>query len=655
MSFPAPFRRSVRPRPRPSTRVFARPFRPLNDAVFARVRPAGHGRQVVAVTAVAAVVAALAAPGQATAAPAPTAPAKTQRPSDGKQAVATGYGGAVSTVDLDASRSALEVLRKGGNAMDAAVAATATLGVTEPYVAAIGGGGFFTYYDARTRRVSTIDGREKAPKAMRDTSFIDPDTGKPLSFDEAVTSGLSVGVPGTFAQWDTGLRRFGTRSMASLLRPAIRVAEHGFTVDQEFQDQTATNEARFRDIVPTRELFLPGGKLPAVGSTFRNPDLARTYKELAKRGPSWLYGGELGKEVVRTVQHPPKDPNATRNVRPGLMADADLPAYKPVWRDPTHVKYRGVDVYGMAPSSSGGITVGEALNILGNYKLSPKDPVSALHYYLEASKLAYADRGAYIGDSDKVNVPVRELLSKGFARERACQIKPDAAAPAPVAPGSPDGDYHPCAQPAAPIRTLTQEGPQTTHLVVADRWGNVASYTLSIEQFGGSALTVPGRGFLLNNELTDFSFQPPAPGKPADPNVPGPEKRPRSSMSPTIVLKDGRPLLAVGTPGGSTIITTVLQILLNRLDLGMNLPDALAAPRATDRNTPQVFAEQAFIDRYGQALSAKGHQIVLWPGPPAGQIGAATGLEFLSPGLVRAVAEPVRRHGGSALVVRPAK
>lgn len=658
MSFPAPSRRSVRPRPRllrrSSAGAGARPPGPLAAAVLTS-RPVRGG---VAVTAVAAVVAALAAPGQATAAPAtqaaPAVPA--QRPADGKQPVATGYGGAISTVDLDASRSGLEVLRKGGNAMDAAVAATATLGVTEPYVSAIGGGGFFTYYDARTRRVSTIDGREKAPKAEKETSFIDPNTGRPLSFDEAVTSGLSVGVPGTVAQWDTGLRRFGTRSMASLLQPAIRVAEHGFTVDQEFQDQTTTNEARFRDIVPTRELFLPGGKVPAIGSTFRNPDLARTYKELARRGPSWLYGGELGKEIVRTVQHPPKDPNATRNVRPGLMADDDLPAYRPVWRDPTHVSYRGVDVYGMPPASSGGITDGEALNILGNFKLSSKDPVSALHYYLEASKLAYADRGAYIGDTDKVNVPVKELLSKDFARERACQIKPDAALPAPVPPGDPDGAYPPCGQPAkTPTQALTYEGPQTTHLVVADKWGNVASYTLSIEQFGGSALTVPGRGFILNNELTDFSFQPPAPGQRADPNLPGPEKRPRSSMAPTIVLKDGRPLLALGSPGGSTIITTVLQILMDRLDLGMSLPEAVAAPRATQRNTPQVFAEQAFMDRYGQALAAKGHQLALFPGPPVGQIGAATGLEFLAPGLVQAVAEPVRRHGGSALVVRPRK
>lgn len=183
--------------------------------------------------------------------------------------------------------------------------------------------------------------------------------------------------------------------------------------------------------------------------------------------------------------------------------------------------------------------------------------------------------------------------------------------------------------------------------------GNVVAYTLSIEQFGGSGITVPGRGFLLNNELTDFSFQPPAPGQAPDPNLPGPRKRPRSSMSPTLVLKDGRPKLAVGTPGGSTIITTVLQILVNRIDLGMDLPAALNAPRATQRNTPQVFAEQPFIDRYGRDLAARGHRLEPFPGPPAGVIGAATGLEFLRPGLVQAVAEPTRRGGGSALVVRP--
>uniref|UniRef100_UPI002E253A40 gamma-glutamyltransferase n=1 Tax=Actinomadura macrotermitis TaxID=2585200 RepID=UPI002E253A40 len=583
----------------------------------------------------------------------PGAGAVAAPPPPSRQPVATGYGGAVSTVDPDASRIALEVLRRGGNAMDAAVAASAALGVSEPYVAAIGGGGYLTYYDARTRRVHTFDGRETAPRAMRQDSFVDPATGKALPADEAITSGLSVGVPGTVAQWDRALRAFGTRRLGTLLQPAIRLAERGFVVDQEFYDQTKVNEARFKDIVPTRELFLPGGRPPAIGSTFRNPDLARTYRGLARYGPGWFYRGPLAQDIVRTVRKPPVDPAATRKVRPGLMQPGDLAAYRALSPQPTHVSYRGLDVYGMPPSSSGGSTVGEVLNILGNFRLDARDPVTALHYYLEASKLAYADRGRYVGDPAQVKVPLQELLSGGFARERACLIKPDQAAAAPVAPGSPDGRYDPCKPPGTATRALAYEGPQTTHLVVADKWGNVVAYNVTIEQFGGSAITVPGRGFLLNNELTDFTLQPPAAGSPPDPNLPGPGKRPRSSMAPTIVLQDGRPRLALGTPGGSTIITTVLQILLNRIDLGMDLPTALAAPRATQRNTPQVFAEQAFIDRYGRALAARGHRLALFPGPPAGTIGAATALEFLRPGLVQAVAEPTRRGGGSALVVRP--
>ncbi|TDC89470.1 gamma-glutamyltransferase [Actinomadura sp. 7K507] len=601
-----------------------------------------------------AVVAALATAASLTvsAAPAPAAAGHPRPP--GKQPVATGYGGAVSTVDPYASRTALEVLERGGNAMDAAVAAGATLGVTEPHVAAIGGGGYITYYDAKTRRVHALDGREIAPERMKQDAFIDPATGEPLPFDEAVTSGLGVGVPGTLAQWDLALRRFGTRDLGRLLRPAIKIADRGFVVDREFHDQTAANAERFRDIVPTRELFLPDGRVPAVGSVFRNPDLAGTYRELARRGTRWFYEGRLGGEIARTVADPPVDPDASRDVRPGLMGPGDLDAYRALVREPTHVSYRGTDVYGMPPSSSGGTTVGEALNIMGGFRLDRRDPATALHYYLEASKLAYADRGRYLGDADKVDVPVDALLSSGFARERACLIEPDRAAAAPVAAGSPDGDYERCVPPGTRTGRLAREGPQTTHLVVADKWGNVVSYTLSIEQFGGSGITVPGRGFLLNNQLTDFSFRPPDPGQAPDPNLPGPHKRPRSSMSPTLVLQDGRPKLALGTPGGSTIITTVLQILMNRVDLGMDLPAALNAPRATQRNTPQVFAEQPFIDAYGRDLAARGHRLEVFPGPPAGVIGAATGLEILRHGLVQAVAEPVRRGGGSALVVRPA-
>ncbi|MBB4914415.1 gamma-glutamyltransferase family protein [Streptosporangium saharense] len=560
------------------------------------------------------------------AAAAPPGPGQQQQQE--KRPVAEGYGGAVATVDLDASKAALGVLRRGGNAIDAAVAAAATLGVTEPYSAGLAGGGYIVYYDARHRRVHTIDGRETAPKAMRPTSL------EGIPFDDAVTSGLSAGVPGSVAQWELALRRFGTLSLGEALKPAIEVASRGFTVDQTFHDQTASNAARFKDLTSTAKLYLPGGALPAVGSTFRNPELADTYRQLGRRGGSWLYGGRLGAEIVATVKRPPVTPGSTRTVRPGLMELSDLAAYRAVERAPTRVTYEDNDVYGMPPASSGGSTVGEALNILQAL------PRVGVHEYLEASKLAFADRGKYVGDIP--GVPLRQLLSEGFAKERACLVG-ERAIPAPAAPGDPDGSYGPCrAVPPESQKPTPAEGPETTHLVVADRWGNVVAYNITIESTGGNGIVVPGRGFLLNNELTDFTFGP-APG---DPNLPGPGKRPRSSMAPTIVLKNGEPLLAVGSPGGSTIITTVLQILVNRWDFGMTLPQALAAPRATQRNTAQTQAEQGFIDRYGPELTARGHSLVLNP-----EIGAATGLEFLGGGRVQAVAEPVRRGGGSALVV----
>src|SRR3569833_1387074 len=273
-------------------------------------------------------------------------------PQDRKEAVAVGYGGAVSSVDLDASKAGVEVLRHGGNAVDAAVATAATLGVTEPYVSAIGGGGYFTYYDARTRKVYTIAGRETGPAKMTKDFFVDPQTGKPLPFADAVTSGLSVGVPGTLATWDSALRRFGTRRLGDLLQPAIKVARHGFTVDQEFVDQTTVNQDRFKDIVPTRELFLPGGSPPAVGATFRNPDLANTYRQIAAKGLGWFYGGELGKEIARTVQHPPVDPQSTRNVRPGVVQDSDLTHNKNNTHNPTHNNNHKNNNNNKTPSSS---------------------------------------------------------------------------------------------------------------------------------------------------------------------------------------------------------------------------------------------------------------------------------------------------------------
>ncbi|MFI2640736.1 gamma-glutamyltransferase [Streptomyces sp. NPDC018610] len=563
-----------------------------------------------------------------------------------KVPVAVGYGGAVASVDADASAAGIEVLRKGGNAVDAAVATAAALGVTEPYSSGIGGGGYFVYYDARTRTVHTIDGRERAPLTADSGLFLE--NGKPLPFDTAVTSGLSVGTPGTAATWQTALDEWGTRRLGTVLRPAERLARDGFTVDDTFRSQTAANETRFRYFPDTAKLFLPGGRLPVVGSTFKNPDLARTYQELARKGVGAIYHGDLGDDIVDTVDHPPVAVNAGWNARPGKLTEKDLAAYRAELQAPTRVSYRGLNVYSIAPSSSGGTTVGEALNILERTDLSKASEVQYLHHYIEASRIAFADRGRWVGDPAFENVPTKQLLSQKYADSRACLIKDDAVLTSPLAPGDP---RHPAAcgtgGKAAPT---TYEGDNTTHLTVADRWGNVVSYTLTIEQTGGSGITVPGRGFLLNNELTDFSFSPADPAV-HDPNLPGPGKRPRSSISPTIVLDaHNRPVVALGSPGGATIITTVLQTLTGFLDRRLPLVDAIAAPRASQRNAARTELEPGLYDSPLRGkLEAIGHSFTLNP-----EIGAATGVQRLPDGRWLAAAEKVRRGGGSAMVVRPA-
>ncbi|WP_345802957.1 gamma-glutamyltransferase [Microbacterium sp. AZCO] len=565
------------------------------------------------------------------------------RPAPPAPSTSVGYGGAVASVDAEASAAGLEVLRKGGNAADAAVATAAALGVTEPYSAGIGGGGYFVYFDAATGTVSTIDGRETAPAGMTSTSFIDMATGKPYAFADAVSSGLSVGVPGTLATWQTALDRFGTRSLKDMLKPAVLLATRGFRVDATFAQQTADNQKRFAQFPATAALFLPNGAPPAVGSTFTNPDLARTLREISLRGTDAFYRGAIADEIASVVQHPQTVAGAQLPAYPGSMTAEDIANYSVREQAPTRIDYRGLDVYGMAPSSSGGTTVGESLNILENFDLSAANTPQSLHLYLEATAHAFADRGAYVGDPAFVDVPTETLLSQGFADARACVIDPDAASVKPVAAAPLDASG--CLAAAAAAQPDT-ENISTTHLSVVDRWGNAVAYTLTIEQTGGSGMTVPGRGFLLNNELTDFNF---APASPTDPNLPAAGKRPRSSMSPTIVLDHGAVRYVVGSPGGSTIITTVTQVLVNRIDLGMTLPQAVAAPRASQRNTAAVAAEPAFLAAYQAQLTPFGHQFTTMA-----EIGAVAAIEVSPNGLMTAVAEPVRRGGGTGLVVQPA-
>ena len=577
------------------------------------------------------------------------APAAPQPP---KEAVAVGTGGAVASVDADATRAGIQVLREGGNAVDAAVAANAVLGVTEPFVAGIGGGGFMVVYLAREHRVIAIDGRETAPQAFPTDAFIDPATGQPIPFfPQRVTSGMAVGVPGTLATWSEAASRFGTMPLARLLRPAIGVAERGFVVDGTFRGQISDNLTRLDAFSSSRALFLtPDGQPPAIGSIFRNPQLAQTYRLIAREGPGALYDGPIGAALVDTVRNPPVAPDSQLGfpVRPGVMTTGDLARYTAPLRAPTHVTYRGYDVYGMPPPSSGGSTVGEALNILEGFDMGIPDRALALHRFLEASKLSFADRNRYVGDPDFVDVPLDGLLSKGFAGERRCLIGATAL-PTPVAPGDPLPPYTPCGAAAARVEP-GPEGLSTNHLTVVDRYGNVVSYTSTIEQIAGSAIAVPAYGFLLNNELTDFDPAPPSSGAP-DPNLPAGGKRPRSSMAPTILLREGRPFIGVGSPGGSTIITTVLQILLDRLDFSMSLPDAIAGPRASQRNTSTTTAEPAFIAQYGNELRTRfGQQSFT----STAEIGAAAGIEVLPNGELEAAAEPVRRGGGAAAVVCPA-
>ena len=555
-----------------------------------------------------------------------------------KEPTAVGRGGAAATVDVLATAAAVDVLKRGGNAVDAAVAAAGVLGVTEPFSAGIGGGGFMVIRTSKGK-VTTIDAREKAHGAMQPDSFWE--NGVPLPFNEARYSGLSAGVPGTVLGWEKALDRYGTKSLRKMLQYGIDVARKGFVVDQTFFDQTAANVDWFDDVPSSEAIYLdPDGTPRDVGTIFRNPDLAGAYERIAKLGSKGFYRGDIAEAIVNAVRQPPIAADANHVWRPGLMTLDDLRRYTAPERKPTKVRYRGLDVYGMGPPSSGGSTVGEALNILEGFDLEDMSRTQALHLFLEASRYAFADRNAYLGDPEYVDVPLRGLLSDAFAAERRALINPALASTHPAAPGDPWPHNGGGSGGEAGVTATQSE--TTTHLTVSDRKGTVVSYTFTIESTGGNGIVVPGWGFLLNNELTDFNFD-----SLTHPNRVEGGKRPRSSMSPTIVLDRGKPHLALGSPGGSTIITTVLQLLVDRLDLGATLPEAIAAPRATQRNTATTLGEAAFLaSPEAQALASTYMHVFA----PTGEIGAATGIDFLRDGRVLAAAEPVRRGGGSAMI-----
>lgn len=559
--------------------------------------------------------------------------------------VATGTGGAVATISAQASQSALAILNAGGNAVDAAVAAAATLGVTDPFSCGIGGGGFMVIYLARDKRVITIDHRETAPAGVGPQLF--QHDGKPLDFETAVASGAAVGVPGTVRGWHEALERYGSMRFSQVLAPAIAVADEGFRINANFSQLLGQNEKKFRQFVPTSELYLHKGKALPAGTLLRNPGMARAYREIAQGGVKAFYEGPIARAIVDSVNRPPVAKGYA--VRPGAMTMADLANYEARIRPAMRSSYRGYELYGMPLPSSGGPTVAHALNILEGFNLASLPRAQAEHLYIEASRLAFADRNAYLADPEYVDAPLTGLLSKKYAAERRALIDPRKAAPGAVAAGDP---YRYQDDPSIPLRTqpaaaikLAPESAHTTHLTVSDKDGNVVAYTFTIESWGGSGIVVPGYGFLLNNELTDFDFDTTGP----HPNVPEAGKRPRSSMAPTIALKGGKPAFSIGSPGGSTIITTVLQTIVNHVDFGMPMDQALDAPRISQRNAAETSVEPGFAgSAQARALEGFGQR---WESP-AEEIGAANALVFNPDGTVTAVSEGKRHGVGTALVQR---
>ena len=493
-----------------------------------------------------------------------------------------------------ASRVAGDILAEGGTAMDAAVAAQLVLNLVEPQSSGIGGGAFLLYWHAASRRLFAFDGRETAPGGARADLFLKPD-GTPLRWRNAIVGGRSVGVPGTLHLLYTAHRRFGNYPWSSLFGPAIALAEEGFKVSPRLAGAIASASDRgLRRFTPTRRYFFTGDgdPLPA-GHHLKNPAFARTLRQIADQGIGPFYSGEIGARIVDTVR------SATDS--PGVITHADLADYRTIVRQPVCQPYRGHQVCGMGPPSSGGLTVGQILGLLTHFDLHVAGPESAgLHLVLEASRLAFADRAKYMADSDFVPVPESGLLDPGYLRQRARLIR-DNASMGKAAAGDPPQAL------SALSPGAREQSMGTSHLSIVDRYGNAVSMTTTIESGFGSRLMTGG--FLLNNELTDFSFLPEREGLPVANRVEG-RKRPRSSMAPTIVFDSaGHPVIVAGSPGGSRIIGYVVQTLVAMLDWGMTPRQAVEMPHFINRNGRTELEEGPRSAALKAALESLGHEV----------------------------------------------
>lgn len=504
--------------------------------------------------------------------------------------VDVGKDGMVATAHPLASEIGAEVLRKGGNAIDASVAIQFALNVVEPMMSGIGGGGFMMVYDGNTKETTIVNSRERAPEGATPDMFLD-ENGNPIPFSERSTGGKAVGVPGTLKGLETALEMWGTRPLQQLIGPSIKLADKGFPIDSVLADAIADNQDKLSRSA-AGEVFVPDGKPLQEGDVLVQDDLAKTFKLIRANGADALYKGEIADAVADVVQ------NFGGSMTPDDLAKYDVTVDEPIWGD-----YQGYEIASMPPPSSGGVFLLQMLKILDGFNLSQYDvdSVEKLHLLAEAMHLAYADRAAYAGDPEFVNVPVDGLLHPDYIKERQKLISMDTVNQTPTA-GDPwkyenaEANFTPTSQPD------DKKYGETTHFTVADKWGNVVSYTTTIEQVFGTGIMVPGYGFMLNNELTDFDAVP------GGANEVQPNKRPLSSMTPTIVFENGEPVLTVGSPGGPTIITSVLQTIIHAIEYDMELKEAVEEPRIYTNNLNSYRYEDGISADTLNELNAMGHK-----------------------------------------------
>jgi gamma-glutamyltranspeptidase/glutathione hydrolase len=497
--------------------------------------------------------------------------------------------GMVVTQEALATRVGVDILQKGGNAVDAAVAVGFALAVTYPRAGNLGGGGFMLIHRA-SGEDAAIDYRETAPQAITNKTFLDAEGN--ADPEKSRNSALAIGVPGTveglaFAERKYGSGRF---TLADLIAPAIALARDGIPVTDDTAELLPNELSRLARWASSAKIFLKAdGTAFSPGDRLVQSDLANTLEAIAKGGPHAFYFGPIAEKLAAAVQ-----------AAGGVMTVDDVNSYSAFERTPVRGSYRGYDIVSMPPPSSGGVELIEMLNILEGYDLAHDDEAQALFLMIEAMKRAYADRALFLGDPDTIAVPVARLISKDYAATWRATIDPAHATPAnEVRPGG----------------TVQSEGRNTTHFSVVDKSGNAVSNTYTLNFSYGVGLVADGTGILLNNELDDFSVKPDAPNAYGligyEANAPGPGKRPVSSMTPTIVLKDGKPFLVTGSPGGSRIITAVLQVVVDVIDRGLDIASAVSAPRVHNQWMPdQVFAEPGVSPDVLATLEARGDKVV---------------------------------------------